>query len=58
MTRSGRKCFTPKHLQDDHALVTLTRIAAVDNQFAALEYASDEEDDELYYEPEVAAVGA
>ena len=56
--RSGRKCFTPKHLQDDHALVTLPRKTVETNPFAALEYDSDDEDDDLFYEPEVAAFGA
>ena len=58
VTRSGRKCFTPKHLQDDHALVTLPRKTVETNPFAALEYDSDDEDDDLFYEPEVAAFGA
>ena len=50
VTKTGRKCYTPKHLQKDHTMVAKT------NPYAMLGDESDDEDEETNIE--IAAVGA
>ena len=58
VTRAGRRCYTPKHLQKDQALMATQRKSSP-NPFAAL-YSDDDEDEEELKPagPEVAAIGA
>ena len=57
MTRAGRRCYTPKHLQKDQALMVIQKTSS-SNPFAAL-FSDDEEDEDLTPTgPEVASVGA
>ena len=44
VTKTGRKCYTPKHLQKDHAMV------ATSNPYNMLGDESDDEDEETYNE--------